>query len=58
MKQAGLYDAIDDALGTNLLDAADLEALSYQQSVPDSPVVLTRAYLYVFLNSMVSAYGR
>ncbi len=38
----------------DLLNAVDLGALSFQESVLDNPAINTRAGLYVYLNALVS----
>lgn len=49
------YDIREEAPGQtlDLLEAVDLSALSFQQSVLDTPSVNTRAGLFIFLNAMV-----
>ena len=51
--QSGLLDVpvpeqIDDGI------ANDLDAITYRESILDSPIVTTRAALYVFLNAMLT----
>ena len=53
-KQAGLHeDTPASQVENRMLDDNGLNAISYQESVLDSPPITTRAGLYIHLNAMV-----
>ena len=54
-KQLSLQDEADVELPSNngVFEGVDVSALSYQERVPDTPFIATRAGLYVYTNGMV-----
>ena len=54
-RQSGLHeDKVSKQLEDGIVD--DLNALTYQENILDTPLVITRASLYIYLNAMVSIY--
>ena len=53
-KQSGLQDDPATAMISNdTTNAVDLDALTYQENVLDTPSLITRSALYIYLNAMV-----
>jgi len=53
-KQSGLYNKSLMALADDgVINGVDLNALTYQENILDSPLIVTRAALYIYLNAMV-----
>ena len=57
-KQSGLHDgAANEVMANGVVNGVDLNTLTYQENVLDTPLVITRPALYVYLNAMVSSDG-
>ena len=57
-KQSGLYeDSTTGPSNTGLLDDAGLNALTYHESILDTPPITTRATMYIYLNAMVGRFS-
>lgn len=57
-KQSGLYEEpLTAMLDEGAVGGVDLNALTYQENVLDTPTIITRAALYIFLNAMVRVPG-
>ena len=53
-KQSGLQDDPANAMISNeTTDGVDLDTLTYQENVLDTPSLITRSALYIYLNAMV-----
>ncbi|MCJ1244419.1 mediator complex subunit [Trapelia coarctata] len=54
-KQSGLYNKSLAALvDDGVINGVDLNALTYQESILDTPLIVTRAALYIYLNAMLT----
>ena len=51
-QQSGLYESPEAEIPDDEI-ANSLNSITFQQSLVDAPLVVTRAALYVFLNAMV-----
>lgn len=53
-KQSGLYEEEPTTLLNNgVVNGVDLNGLAYQQNVPDAPLIISKAGIYIYLNAMV-----
>ncbi|MCJ1475228.1 mediator complex subunit [Lambiella insularis] len=54
-KQSGLHEeALTAILDDGVVNGLDLNALTYQENVLDTPTIITRAALFIFLNAMLT----
>ena len=53
-KQSGLdWQSLGALMNDGVVNGVDLNALTYQENVLDTPLIITRAALYIYLNAMV-----